>query len=473
MSNSWFLRVGAGWFARCGCGEVIFEPPSLPWLRRPVSPCPRCGADRWMDAGSFVYDRQVRYWRAFEWDLEYESPEPLHWRAFAIVRLPLVRGFVTEPKIEPLVLMEMEFCQCGELKVSARRETVLARQTLEGGRPSDHLEPRVRRSLERLLLGLLRNHPSLKWLAEDRRFAEMDHSEALKAYLFYYCHEALREGEFFFWKSREELESLYATGIGLVDALMWVLDGRREKRVRRAFFSAYEAAMGHRYYDPLPDLLFCRTVKDRNYLERLIALPYEVKSTMFREMSREEGEHLLVFLLTRHGEGGVVRFFTSLDAWLSGMYYVEDIGRMIRQLGPDPRWLDLYRPRSCDVREIHRELSRLVALRQDRLGPIPFEYRPREVQSCGTLEGLEFRLPRNGLELRNWATKLGNCLASYTESIERGQSVIFGVFRSGELVYALEIREQRIRQLSGRFNTPVPEEDREIIEKWFYRYIKN
>jgi hypothetical protein len=427
-----------------------------------------------MDAGAFVWDRRVRYWRPFVWETECESDDGyVEWTACAVVRLPLVEGFVVAPRVESLILMQMRVTQCAGYEILHDHETVIARQLLERGRDGAHFGPMIRESLERTLIGVLRSLPALRWMEDDKRFARMDSILGLRATLFFHCHEGLRDGDFFFWRTLEELEPLYSAGVSVVDALQWVSNGRKQKRVRRLLFAAYVEAMERGCYDPMPDRIFSTRIGDRNYLERLIALPYRIKSRLFEDMEREDAERVVDFLLSRFGERGAVRFFESLSEGMLGARYIDDISWMLYQLESVPEILALYRGRSPDASAVHDELARLSAIRERESNPLPFRYASRHTGACGVWEGLEYRLPEYGVDLAEWGAKLGNCLAGYTERVRRRGCVVYGVYRKGALRYALEIRDGRIVQISGRFNRPAPEEDRKKIENWFYKNIKN
>ncbi|MDQ7060868.1 MAG: hypothetical protein Q9M43_06900 [Sulfurimonas sp.] len=59
-----------------------------------------------------------------------------------------------------------------------------------------------------------------------------------------------------------------------------------------------------------------------------------------------------------------------------------------------------------------------------------------------------------------------NCMFGYVNTIKSGRSIIYGVFRDNELLYAVELRAMQIAQALGKFNKKIDELDMNIIKKW-------
>ena len=56
---------------------------------------------------------------------------------------------------------------------------------------------------------------------------------------------------------------------------------------------------------------------------------------------------------------------------------------------------------------------------------------------------------------------------SYSGSILRKYSTIYGVFSGDRILYAIEIRNMNIVQALGRDNRSIPDNDKKIVNEWF------
>jgi hypothetical protein len=181
---------------------------------------------------------------------------------------------------------------------------------------------------------------------------------------------------------------------------------------------------------------------------------------------------LVVFLKRRYGERGVVCFFHGVDSWAFQANNLVDIFWIWRHLENYPEILQLFRKVPARVVSLHRELTRMHTLIEQEESKMPFVYESKFLKMERRLEDLELRLPLNGVELRAWGEELGNCLGSYEERIRRRVCTVFGIYRSGKLLGALELRDGMMAQCSGRFNRPLEKDLRKKIEKQFInKYI--
>lgn len=61
---------------------------------------------------------------------------------------------------------------------------------------------------------------------------------------------------------------------------------------------------------------------------------------------------------------------------------------------------------------------------------------------------------------------LHNCMFGYSKRIHQQQSIIYGVFRAEELLYAVELNGFRIVQAKSVSNNIVPDDDMSIVNGW-------
>lgn len=104
---------------------------------------------------------------------------------------------------------------------------------------------------------------------------------------------------------------------------------------------------------------------------------------------------------------------------------------------------------------------------------IVFDYLDNDRKAQTTMEDLTYRLPQDSRQLHEWSQVMHNCMYGYASTIEKGESLIYGVFREDALQYAIEIHRHRVIQALGRYNARIIEEDRNAIDRWFRKiYVK-
>ena len=119
------------------------------------------------------------------------------------------------------------------------------------------------------------------------------------------------------------------------------------------------------------------------------------------------------------------------------------------------------------TKKLHDEIVRVFHILSYELDAKEnFEYDAIYLSACSTYKELEFRLPSTVKELSLWAKMLHNCMFGYSRSIHEQRSIIYGVFRVEELLYAVELNGFRIVQAKAVSNRIVPTEDMNIINSW-------
>ena len=110
----------------------------------------------------------------------------------------------------------------------------------------------------------------------------------------------------------------------------------------------------------------------------------------------------------------------------------------------------------------------------DKNNELIFEYAAKVLEPCIQSDIYEIRLPQTGLELNMWGEFLHNCLAGYCNQVMNGESSIYGFFQETQLMFAVEIRNDKIIQASTKFNSPLSNEQKSILDAWHQRFfVKN
>lgn len=169
--------------------------------------------------------------------------------------------------------------------------------------------------------------------------------------------------------------------------------------------------------------------------------------TLVRQQFSSGNYHFIDFRLAKPmGTIWAMKHITpSIPSWV-----IEDTTRMIRKL-------DLRGRRDfphVNLRELHdwavHELRK----------PEANASLPQVSKLVG--EKLEIQAPADTLELFDWGEKMHNCVSSYEDRILAKQYLVLGIFKEGELVANLGVKEKRVEQLFKARNQSLGPEDEEI-----------
>ena len=232
----------------------------------------------------------------------------------------------------------------------------------------------------------------------------------------------------------------YEEGLSRDEYFQKLLDGR-PKSVKKVIFEKYKKLLYSLRYDPFIDILILRSIDDVNLQRELIELSCE--SAEFIQCGLDELERFIGFLRSfDHKER--VRFLKK------SMY--EDM-------------LETYINKFIK-NGIHKKLKRIDET---------ILFNPKEVityrndmQTIYRYEGFTFRLPKDSMELREYAYRLRNCLDMYAD-MHNERYLIFGVFRGDKLKYAINYDRltKSIKEAKGFANAAVEPEVMEKFERFF------
>ena len=118
----------------------------------------------------------------------------------------------------------------------------------------------------------------------------------------------------------------------------------------------------------------------------------------------------------------------------------------------------------CTSNDLYNHLSKVFC--EQFTGSTKFNYSNWKLKKEIQIHDLIFKLPKDSDELFEWGESLNNCLVLYKSQILNGTDTIYGIFKNKKLVYAVNIVNNQIQEVSGKNNSSVRDEDLEIINKW-------
>ncbi len=465
--NSWVLEDEERWHLFCRCGDYRTIEPCEETMQVPE--CERCGS--WfIDVWEFMEETDIRYRSPFVWEWRVEATSD-SWTVSAVVPIPLdiEKG---RPIYRDFPIARIMLSRAGDLEMERLEPHLLDAKIITEKGIQGPQGPKIFRELHHYLLSWLAITPvpEVEWLFNDEHWRSFPSDRRLYVVSFFLRNPHLRELDFFFWIDWDALHGSIPKFETVLESVSWILAGRKEKRVRRAFFETYKRAMQRECYSVFPDRVFARTIGDPNHLEKLIRLSPEVKSRLFSALAWEEALEFSRWIIDLYGERGAVRFYRSVEPFHLSNRYIRDIHRLMRVMHRNDQMRERFARPSAHVEALHDRLAEAAGGSQREWEwAIEFEY-PREVLRYeGEYDGWSFRLPKTGRELAEWGRDLRNCLASYISRVDKGECIVLGIFRNDKIKYALEIVEGEVVQLSGKGNTSPPEKIKKLVKK----YINN
>lgn len=475
--NSWYLKTAHLHHLLCTYGQTDQFGSMISTTHHPDHRCSRCGNTHYLDSTMFRYQPKVIRWSKFYWETEkIKTNKAWIVRAYAVI--PVFDTKSQKIVREKIILSSIQLGFDGE--ESPGRSAVIIRGKLVY---NDFEKPRklqdlIEAEISSMLIDFVLENPipEIAWI----RPSHLERLKKMRMKLtflgFFLSAPYLKEEDFFYWMDTAELTGRFKEFPTVKEMLLHILNHRTEKSLKKAIFQSYRKSIEtRREYNILPDYIFARQIADRNHLKRLIELPLEIKHRLFLGYTYHEIAFFLNFLNRAYDERSIVRLFESIRATPRNSYVdiIQDTLQMFH--GEAARFISEHFVRVApDFQKLHDEFIRINIMRKViSRRQIVFDYLDNDRKAQTTVEELTYRLPQNSQQLHEWSQVMHNCMYGYASAIEKGESLIYGVFREEALQYAVEIRRHRIVQALGRYNARIIEEDRNAIDRWFQKvYMK-
>ncbi len=451
MKNSWILsqplenKHRHNYFCTCSNKfkvETMMDKPEAPDIL-----CPLCGNDYFKDATVFEDMQSTKIWMYFGWETA-ESEDDEHWRITLNYEVPSYDEIEDEITFKNRSLLDVVFRKDGysSPKISLNSKVV--------NKYSLFLDDRVQ--------------PFRKLLIEDAKLSLYELALSRKSVY----KEFLTKRNLSEISMDKKLVYLRETQL-----LHFLLDKREEKSVKKSLYKGYESSVETIRHYPYSDYVFTQSVDDFNLLIQLYQMDPEIKQDLFTDKIFSVAIEFIRFLKNHYTEKQIVRLF--IEEIQGGVDYQDkllnwrDALRMVQTQNDFSALQNHFTKVKLTTKNLHDEIIRVFQIVSYELDAKEnFEYAEKYLSACAVHKGLEFRLPSTVKELSTWAKTLHNCMFGYSKTIHQGRSIIYGVFKADELLYAIEVRNSRIIQSKAAYNGSVPADDMRVIKEWHSeRYV--
>ena len=285
----------------------------------------------------------------------------------------------------------------------------------------------------------------------------------LKMIIFFLSNKNLIEFDFYYW---EDVHALVNRDFDINGALMHISNYRKEKSIKKTLYQNYKKQMSEngRFYSAFIKV-FTRSIQDSNVVVKLLNLNLD---HMLNNSETEDVISLIVFLKKHYTEKQILKLFSELEYALDDSLFID----MLRELSyADGVIRNKFKKVACKLVNIHDEFVRCSKEERFRgMHEQKLQYSKNASESCVRVQDYEVRLPCTGQELYDWSESLDNCMAGYFDSINYGDTIIYGFFKDDTLAFAVEISDREIVQASGKRNRKLSIDEQTLLSKWFKTY---
>ncbi|MEN9216416.1 MAG: PcfJ domain-containing protein, partial [Gloeomargarita sp. HHBFW_bins_162] len=140
--------------------------------------------------------------------------------------------------------------------------------------------------------------------------------------------------------------------------------------------------------------------------------------------------------------------------WFTMLDLVSMINRITKAYGEPLRC-----PRGLTLAEFHDVCTWLNNRLPQRLVYSLWRHPEFEQFDGQKVADYQLKLPSDTAELSEWGVRLGICVGSYDERINRGEAIVFGLYRQEKITVCVGIAPGKqfvIQQVYGHQNTPLP-----------------
>jgi len=476
-NNSWVLSIenktntkyNHHYFCSCLNEFKLKTEINEPYI--PDILCPICGNNYFIDVNDFVSKNGTKIWKYFRWENKgYELENS--WGISLGYQLPIYYDLIDKVKLENQELLYLELQKDGSKPIDiAYKSKLISRYSLF---EDDIVKPfkslLIDEAKENLCKYILKNKSnSIEWITHDN-LTKLSIQDKFKYISFFLKHTQLKEHEFFFWEMEEIIEATQQNTTQ-VEMLDFIANNRKERSVKKALYTAYDNSINTIGYYAYSDYIFSRTINNTDLLIKLYGIYPAIKEHLFTGWTFSVAIEFILFLKQHYTEKQIVKLFvedmqddkeykTRLNSW-------RDTLQMIKTKDAFSALNNHFSKVKLTVKKLHDEIVRVFHLVSYELdAKESFEYEGVYLSACTSYENLDFRLPKTVKELSFWSKILHNCMFGYSRKIHEKKSIIYGVFRKEELLYAVEVNDFKIVQAKAVSNNSIPIEDMKIINSW-------
>jgi hypothetical protein len=481
MENSWYIKQNEQhhFFCTCGTHDIIenyieddygfdmvefkreeIDFSKIPNIYYPDNCCSMCGNEHYLDMTALLFENITRYWSDIKWEYE-EKEDKLSWSIVSFMQIPLFNEGRETITFKKLKLSTYTVGKHGTSHYEEHNEIFFKNSIMIEGKYY-RVNRIFKNKIYSKMVELIVKQPikSIEWLNREVR--------SMEQLTFFLKYPNIRSKDIFFWKSKELFLEFLKHYTDVESFLDFFLNHRSEKSLRKAQFISYEKMMKSLGYNPMADYIFSRTIHDENHLLKVLNMDIEIKQLLFDGCQIDAIIDFINFLKNFYQDKHIVTLWLSINKNDLAHFLLRDSSELFLNEDIRNELYKKFRKTPLNIKAIHDELiQHSQNFNKLKRKELTFSYSDTLLKVQGMRENIEYRLPRSNKELYSWGGLLHNCLFSYDRSILNHRSTIFGLFIDRQLMYAIEIRKNKIVQASTTYNKHLDNSVREKIDRWY------
>ena len=476
-NNSWVLTVEKTINAKyhhyyfCSCTKEFKLQTEINEPEAPDILCPMCGNDYFKDVVVFENMKSTKIWKYFKW-MSVVSEDKDHWNISLKYEMPIYNDISNEVKLKNKDLLYIKLKKDGSApsKVSYPSKIISQYSLFLDDKVQPFKKLLVDEAKENLYNYVMMNkNKTIEWI-DDHEIKEFTVTDKFKYLTFFLKNAHLKEHRFFFWRM-DNIQNHTIKHTTQVQMLDFIVDNRKEKSIKKALYQGYKNSINLTGYYPYSDYIFSRSIENIDLLIKLYGIYPAIKQHMFTDETFSVAIEFILFLKRHYSEKQIIKLFVEdmqdVKEHRNKLSNWRDTLRMLQTPNAFRSLEEHFSKVKLTTKKLHDEIVRVFHIVSYELDSKEiFEYDEMYLSACSIYGELEFKLPSTVQELSLWAKMLHNCMFGYSRRIHQQQSIIYGVFRAEELLYAVELNGLTVVQAKAVSNNAVPDDDMTIIKKW-------
>jgi len=475
--NSWVLSTGIDNTPKyihhyfCSCSEEFSQYTDFYEEYAPDTICPKCKNDYYKDVYEFENMTQTKIWKHFKWDKE-EREDETSWNITLFYQVPTLNLETKEVVFSRKNLVGIQILKDGSNQANIKylsnivqKYSLFINENVEQFKNLLSLE--IKKSLY-IYIMQYRTEP-IDWI-DNSAIDQLSIDEKLQYITFFLKNKQLKEHQFFFWKM-QGIDYLDKTYTSQTQMLNLISNHLPQKSVKKALFQGYLDSLEIEGYSAYSDYIFSRVIENTDLLVKLYELHPVIKGALFNKETLTVSIEFLSFLKDYYSEKQIVKLFAiniqDTKTYKHRLGEWSDTLRLVNEINDFGVIQEHFIKVKLTAKKLHDEIIRVSHLVSYILdAKEEFEYKDIYLNACTTYKGLSFNLPKTVQELSLWARTLHNCMLGYKTSIHTNNSVIYGVFENGELLYAIRLKGFQIVEAKASCNRLILEDVNDIVNEW-------
>ena len=243
QKNSWYLRTGQIHHFICKCGQVDQFFSAAVQIHHPNHSCSSCHNTYYLDSVMFLHNKKVIRWSVFHWDIEAIKTKTF-WQVSAYSTIPLFDHTLQKIRMKKVVIATSIIYFNGESVYTEEYPMIMEKYVYNHLDSATIIKELIDRELEERLCEFILDDPAetIAWIKEEA-LVDYSDTEKLKLFSFFLKYPHLQEYDFFHWDHFSMLADISKEYHTVEKLLSYVLNHRKEKSIKKAYFKAYSRSM--------------------------------------------------------------------------------------------------------------------------------------------------------------------------------------------------------------------------------------